>query len=80
MVEQKPSEEVMRRVVPSEDLGVGVSDGGKLGLGRGRGDVPGQIGESGEVKIADDAEGSLLLSVVDENGVLGCNGVDDAVR
>ena len=28
MVEQKPSEEVMRRVVPSEDLEVGISGGG----------------------------------------------------
>ena len=51
----------------------------ELKLRREIGGAPGQIGESGEVKVANDAEGGLLLSIVDENGVLGRDGIDDAV-
>lgn len=40
---------------------------------------PSQVGEGGIVQVADDAQWSLLLRVVDVYGILGGNSVYDPV-
>ena len=70
----------MTSVRPSVDLHVVSLRGEKTGGEGEAGHEPCEVGEGGEVEIADDAQGLRVLGVVDEDGVVGGNSVDHAIR
>ncbi len=73
-VEQKPSEELIRRVSPSVDL-ARVSGRSK----RGQMDSPCEVCECRKVQITDDAQRRLLLRIVHQHSVLRGHGIDDPI-
>lgn len=91
-VEQKPSEEVIKRVSPSLALqgGYGLASrrfacfpatGAENCVRKEIGAfLPCKIGEGGAVQVAYNAKGRLLLSIVEEDGILGSNGIDHPIR
>ena len=72
--EQNPSLEVISNVSPSGDLFI-ISEGTTSR----RRNIPGKIGKRSIVKIANNADWSLLLGIVDENRVLRSHSVNYAI-
>lgn len=81
-VEQKPSDEVTNKVVPSEDLGGRVRDMAHMGkqLIVELFNLPRKIGESGTMQVADNADGCLLLGIIDKDRILCGHRIHHTVR